>query len=117
MELDERKQIENLAKLIEKQDSLKELTKQPGWKILMATLSEIRVDAMDSAVAEGDTTDQKALARALGMLMGIFYTWSDDTYRNDLESRMIKLREEIRIIEENRRNPYEGANVGLSSAI
>ena len=116
MDKENKLRVENLDRLIEDQDNLKKLTNQDAWKLFMKIISEMRVDAMDAAVHEGDTTDQKAEARAYGKLINIFYTWEDETYKDDLIRRRESLLKEIRNIESERR-PMNDMNQGLSSAI
>ena len=116
MDKENKLRVENLDRLIENQVNLKKLAEQDAWKLFMKIVSEMRVDAMDAAVMEGDTSDQKAEARVYGKLMNIFYTWEDDTFKDDLVLRRESLLKEIRLIEAERR-PMNDMNQGLSSAI
>ena len=109
--------VTNLDKLIIEKDSLKELTKNPAWSLLMKKLSELRVDAMDQAVAVGDTTDSKAYARALGAIIVILYSFDNDIELDDLMARKELLKKEIEDVETDRRNQQNGTYNGLGATL
>ena len=111
-----RDRLQDLDKLIVERDNLKSLTQQESWKTLMEKLAEMRVDAMDLAIAEGDTTEAKAYARALGTILNFFYSLANDTAMKDLEERKKQLREEIDMVEKDRmanQYPAMGLNATL----
>lgn len=102
MEVEERKMLENFDILIRRKVELKELTELNAWETLLRGLSEMRVDAMSRAIEEGDTTDQKAYARAFCDVMTFFHSLKDDTMIEDLIQKREMLKSEIETIEEER---------------
>lgn len=111
-----RDRLMNLDKLIEEEDNLKKLTKEEAWETLMNKLAEIRVDAMDIAIAEGDTTDAKAYARAIGTIINFFHSLSGSVMLDDLQAQRDQLKKEIDMVSKERlRGSY--TNQGLGATI
>jgi hypothetical protein len=117
MDSNDRERLESFDVLIEAQESLKDLTTQKGWDIFIGILKEMRVDAMDMAVAEGDTTGKKAEARVLGALLNTFYSWGDETYLNDIKARKEALKKEIDEVDRARREQSVLLGSGLGATI
>lgn len=111
-----RDRLENLDVLIAEKDCLRLLTENDAWPILLGRLAELRVDAMDLAIAEGDTTDAKAYARVLGVLMNFFYSLDSTVELDDLVGQRELLKQEIAIIDKSRREEYS-TSIGLGVTI
>lgn len=114
MDRENKAHLDNLDKLIREGSNLKALTQHEAWGLLLRKMAEMRVDALDDAVAEGDTTDKKAYARAIGCILNFFYSLENEIYLDDLVAQRERLLDEIGRIEKDR---AENINLGLGSTI
>lgn len=117
--MDEKKEkkidIQKLTKLINDEDSIIELTKEPGWNNMLKKFSEFRIDAIDAVIAPGDTSMEKEHARAVGDIVNMLYNIGNTSYRDNLKNMKEGLERDIRITEElNEKGPDY---MGLSNAI
>ena len=104
-----KEEIKNLEELIRTNESLIKLTEQPGWETLLKSLQKIRVSAFYASIAEGDTTDSKAYARAVDNIIVMLKGAGDETEINDLINRKESLEKNIKEMEDNN-STYNGSS-------
>jgi len=112
-----REQLHIYESLIEKKEQLLDLTKHPAWSEFLKELGELRVDSLSEAIKEGDTTDAKAYARALNVMINFLLSLDNTVELDNLQLQKKRLQEDIERFERDRYRTHEETMTGLGGTI